>query len=42
MAFCVLGVLWFSVPGPNDLIVLTLPYGREFAFPFEVSIAVVR
>ena len=42
VAFCVLGVLWFSVPGPNDLIVLTLPYGREFAFPFEVSIAVVR
>lgn len=42
VAFCVLGVLWFSVPGPNELIVLTLPYGREFAFPFEVSVAVVR
>lgn len=42
VAFCVLGMLWFSVPGPNDLIVLTLPYGREFVIPFEVGVAVVR
>ncbi len=32
VAFCVVGILWFAVPGPTDVIVLTLPFGREYAF----------
>lgn len=28
--FCVVGVIWFSVPGAVEELVLTAPYGREY------------
>lgn len=30
--FCVIGLGWFSDPGPTDLIMLTLPTGHEYVF----------
>ncbi|RDB64471.1 hypothetical protein C1878_01070 [Gordonibacter sp. 28C] len=35
--FCVAGLMWFSVPGPFDFLVVDLPFGYELSFPFEVS-----
>lgn len=34
VAFCVAGILWCSVPGPAQEIVLMAPYGREYRFLF--------
>ena len=31
-AFCVCGLLWFSVPGSMTEVVLVTPYGREYRF----------
>lgn len=32
VAFCVVGILWFSYPGPTDLITLSLPTGQMYTF----------
>lgn len=40
--FCILGIVWFALAGPNEVIVLTLPYGRELVLPFEASTIVIR
>ena len=34
VAFCAVGILWCSVPGPAGEIVLMAPYGREYRFLF--------
>lgn len=39
---CVVGLMWFSVPGPLDYLVVDLPFDREFSFPFEVSVTPAR
>lgn len=38
VCFCGAGLLWFAVPGFTDIIVLALPFDREFSFPFELSV----
>lgn len=37
--FCVAGLAWYSIPGAVDSLVLVLPYGREFVFPFAITLA---
>lgn len=32
IAFCVIGLLWFSLPGAMDMIILTFPNGQVFSF----------
>lgn len=32
VAFCVVGVVWYSVPGLTEQLVFTAPYGREYYF----------
>lgn len=32
VAFCVIAIGWFSIPGPTEIVTLTLPTGREYLF----------
>lgn len=32
VAFCVIGLVWYSVPGVTEEVVISTPYGREYRF----------
>lgn len=32
VAFCAIGIIWFSSPGPTDLITLSLPTGQTYTY----------
>lgn len=34
-AFCVVGMLWYSVPGATEELVISAPYGREYHFDMQ-------
>ena len=35
VAFCVVGLLWYSVPGATEELVFSAPYGREYRFDMQ-------
>ena len=35
VAFCVVGLLWYSVPGATEELVFSVPYGREYRFDMQ-------
>lgn len=36
VAFCVIAIGWFAVPGPTDIISMTLPNGRTYSYDFNM------
>lgn len=37
VAFCVIGLWGFAVPGTTDVIILTIPFGREYLVPVDLG-----
>lgn len=35
VAFCVVGMVWYSVPGVTEELVISAPYGREYRFDMQ-------
>lgn len=35
VGFCIVGLLWYSVPGTMDELVISAPYGREYRFDMQ-------
>ena len=36
VVFCVVGIVWFSSPGPTEMITLSLPTGQKYFFSLDV------
>lgn len=36
IVFCILGIMWFSYPGPTEMITLTLPTGQSYVFSMDM------
>lgn len=38
VAFCVVGLTWYAIPGTTEMLVLMFPPGREYVLPFTVHL----